>query len=136
MSNPINKLIAAKATILANQIAATLDNNLSTKAFTNPTSNYQAANTDVGRIISMPTGNLFLSTLVHNPGDAFEVFNNNATSSITITQNTGVTLYYANTSNSSGAPATGNRILSAKGRAMIGCVAANTYTISSGFGIF
>ena len=107
-----------------------------TKAFSNQTSGYAASNTDVGGIISVPSGNVFIKPSVHNPGDQIHIYNSNSTNTLTITQNTGVTIHYSNVLSATANSLTGNRILAPRGFATLTCVAPNNYVISTGSGVF
>lgn len=89
-----------------------------------------ASNTNLGKVISVGAGvsNVHITPLTFGVGDFFMVFNN-TDSQITITQNTGVTLYLPNIANTQGAAATGNRNVAARGYVTITTVAANTFVI-------
>jgi hypothetical protein len=89
----------------------------------NQTSSYTLTLADNGEVISLTTGNVFVTAGIFFPGNTVSVFNNSS-ANITITQNTSVTLYSAGTSN------TGNRILQQRGIATIVCVAANTFVVT------
>lgn len=78
-----------------------------------------------GKMIAVTTGNVFVPNAVFSAGDNITVYNNSA-ASITITQNTSVTMYQVGTAT------TGNRTLAQRGLATIFCVAANTFVISGG----
>ena len=95
---------------------------------------YIMANNDLGNIITVISGNVYIRTdSSFAPGSILRVFNNSSSFS-TITQNSGVTLYMANSVNSAAQAATGNRFLSPRGYATITCVAANTFVIT-GIGV-
>lgn len=97
---------------------------------------YIVANTDAGLVVAVPAGNVFIVDSAHIAGKQFSIYNSSTSSPLTVTQNTSVTIRLANTTNSSGAPLTGNRTLSPSGVAKFLCVAANTYVIVSGTGVF
>lgn len=96
---------------------------------------YVAANTDIGKVININQGvaNVFILPAVFNQGDFMMIFNN-TDSQITLTQNTGVTLYLPNVSNTQGAAASGNRNVAARGYVTLTTVAANTFVVS-GIGV-
>lgn len=77
---------------------------------------------DTGRTISTNT-TVFVPNAVFFAGNTVSLYNNSALS-ITVTQNTSVTMYLAGTAT------TGNRTLAQRGVATILCVAANTFVIS------
>ena len=89
----------------------------------NQTSSYILSLADNGEVISITTGNVFVTAGVFFPGNTVSVFNNSS-ANITITQNTSVTLYSAGTAN------TGNRILQQRGIATLVCVATDTFVIT------
>lgn len=89
----------------------------------NQTAAYLLTAADAGKFISLTTANVFVPTLVFSAGQVVSVYNNSA-AVITITQNTGVTMYLAGTAT------TGNRSLAQRGVATILCVAANTFAAS------
>jgi hypothetical protein len=82
---------------------------------------YALANTDTGETISTNT-TIYVPNSVFNAGNTISVYNNSS-ASITITQNSSVTMYLGGTST------TGNRTLAQRGLATIYCVAANTFVI-------
>lgn len=86
---------------------------------------YLLLEADAGKVISLTTGNVFVPNAVFSAGQAVSVYNNSA-ASITITENSSVTMYLAGTAT------TGNRTLAQRGVATILCVAANTFVISGG----
>jgi hypothetical protein len=77
---------------------------------------------DTGRTLST-TSTVFVPSAVFSAGQAITIYNNSA-SSITVTQNSSVTMYL------SGTATTGNRTLAQRGVATLLCVAANTFVIS------
>lgn len=89
----------------------------------NQTSSYLLTLSDTGKTISITTGNVFVPNAIFSAGHAVSIFNNSA-SSITITQNSSVTIYLGGTAT------TGNRTLAQRGIATMLCVAANTFVIS------
>lgn len=91
---------------------------------------YIMANSDLGNIITVISGNVYLRTdSSFTPGSILRVFNNSSSFS-TITQNSGVTLYMANNSNAQVQALTGNRFISPRGYCTITCVAANTFVVT------
>ena len=89
----------------------------------NQTASYTISLTDNGEVVSITTGNVFVTANVFFPGNTVTVYNNSS-ANVTITQNTGVTLQWAGLSN------TGNRILQQRGLATLVCVAANTFVLT------
>lgn len=89
----------------------------------NQTSPYILTLADTGKTVAITTGNVFVPNAIFSAGQAVSVYNNSA-ASITVTQNTSVTMYLAGTAT------TGNRTLAQRGVATVVCVAANTFVIS------
>lgn len=89
----------------------------------NQTASYTISLADNGEVISITTGNVFVTANVFFAGNTVTVYNNSS-ANVTITQNTGVTLQWAGLSN------TGNRILQQRGLATLVCVAANTFVLT------
>jgi hypothetical protein len=89
----------------------------------NQTASYTISLTDNGEVVSVTTGNVFVTANVFFAGNTVTVYNNSS-ANVTITQNTGVTLQWAGLSN------TGNRILQQRGLATLVCVAANTFVLT------
>lgn len=98
-----------------------------------PITVYATKSTDVGKTVSSNSGNVFVPAGVHSPGDTIYIHNNNTTSNITVTQNSGVTIYRANVT--LGHPAnTGNFYVSPKGYVTLICTEPNIFVVS-GMGI-
>ena len=91
----------------------------------NKTSYYSITANDIGKIISITTGGIAIPNAVFNAGDNITFYNNSG-SDQSISPNSGVTLYYAGSSNTTA------KILSQRGLATAICVAANTFVISGG----
>ena len=126
-------ILASRAAVnAALAIAATKSRLVSEMANTGP---YIAANTDIGKMILVSQGvsNVFVQPLTFSQGDLIRIFNN-TDSVITITQNTGITIYLTNTANTLGAASTGNRNVAPRGFVTLTTVAANTFVIS-GIGV-
>jgi len=87
------------------------------------TSSYTLVAGDAGKHISITTGGVTVPASVFSAGGAVSIYNNSS-SSQTITQDSGVTLRFAGTSN------TGNRTLAQYGVCTVLCVASNTFVIS------
>ena len=83
---------------------------------------YELAASDLGKTISTAS-TVYVAASIFNAGDVVSVYNNSA-SSITITQNTSVTMYLGGTAT------TGNRTLAQRGIATLLCVAANNFVIT------
>ena len=132
----IDKRIANLGFTVANTAANVAVKASFTKSFSIQNTGYSAANTDVGGIISVSSGNVFITVKAHNPGDQIHIYNANSTNTLTITQNTGVTIHFPNTTNVTASSLSGNRILAPRGFATLTCVAPNTYVISTGSGVF
>ena len=110
-------------TVVANS-SGTYDSlgNLRSIPIQGKTSSYQLASSDNGTTVSTNSG-ITVNGAVLSTSQAFTIFNNSS-SSITITQGSGVTMYYA------GNAVTGNRTLANYGVATILMVASNTFVIS------
>jgi len=83
---------------------------------------YGLVASDLGKTISTNT-TVYVPNTVFAAGDAISVYNNSS-ASITITQNSSVTMYLGGTAT------TGNRTLAQRGIATLLCVAANNFVIS------
>ena len=82
---------------------------------------YALGLTDTGETISTNT-TIYVPNATFGAGNTISVYNNSS-ASITITQNSGVTMYLGGTAT------TGNRTLAQRGLATVYCVAANTFVI-------
>lgn len=89
----------------------------------NQTASYLLTVSDTGKTVAITTGNVFVPNAVFTAGQSIGLYNNSA-ASITVTQNSSVTIYLAGTAT------TGNRTLAQRGIATVLCVAANTFVIS------
>jgi hypothetical protein len=89
------------------------------------TSAYVLVATDSGKQISITTGGVTVPASIFSAGDAIVIYNNSS-SSQTITQGSGVTMYLVGTAT------TGDRTLAQRGVASILCVGSNTFVISGG----
>ena len=87
------------------------------------TSGYSLVASDAGKLVTMTTGDCSVLQNVFSPGNAVTVYNNSS-SSFSILQGSGVTMYL------SGTTSTGNRTLHQRGMATIVCVASNTFSIA------
>ena len=87
------------------------------------TSGYTLVASDSSKLVTMTTGDCTVAQNVFSAGDAITVYNNSS-SSFSILQGAGVTMYLAGTSS------TGNRTLQGRGLATIVCAASNTFAIS------
>lgn len=85
---------------------------------------YGLAITDTGKTVST-SSTIFVPAGIFYPGNVVCLYNNSG-SSITVTQNSSVTLYQVGTAT------TGNRTLAQRGFASVICVDANTFVISGG----
>lgn len=83
---------------------------------------YGLVASDLGKTISTNT-TVYVPNTVFAAGDAISVYNNSS-ASITITQNSSVTMYLGGTAT------TGNRTLAQRGIATLLCVAANNFVIT------
>lgn len=95
--------------------------------------NYQTANyilslTDVGKLVVANSPNVFVTGSVFSAGQNIEIYNNTA-ANITVTQNTGVTMFL------SGTATTGNRTLAQRGYATLTCVVGSNTFVISGSGL-
>lgn len=91
----------------------------------NKTTGYVLTVNDIGKLISITTGNVWVPNAVFSSGDNITVYNDSG-SNQTINSNSSVTMYLVGTAT------TGNRTLSQRGLASIICVAANTFVITGG----
>ena len=87
------------------------------------TSGYSLVASDAGKLVTMTTGDCSVLQNVFSAGNAVTVYNNSS-SSFSILQGSGVTMYL------SGTTSTGNRTLHQRGMATIVCVASNTFSIA------
>ena len=81
--------------------------------------------TDSGKTVSITLGGVTVPSGIFAVGDTITIFNNSS-SSQTITQGSGVTMYYVGTAT------TGNRTLAQRGLCTVYCVAADTFVITGG----
>lgn len=141
MPSPINKAIDRRAAILAAQAANSAVVQSRTKDFAFPSVSYTPAANDVGKCISVAAGisrsNVFVRGNIYKTGDQFFVHNSSA-NTLTITQNTGVTIYMPNTISSTTEAATGNRLLAPRGIVTLLCTdsSTNTFVVMNGIGVF
>jgi hypothetical protein len=109
----------------ANTVALYSNNWANTR--TSPTSiqsaSYILAIGDLGRLIIANGANIYVTSGVFTSGQNISVYNNTAVN-LTITQNTGATLYLA------GGATAGNRTLAQRGYATISCLFGNTFVVS------
>ena len=89
---------------------------------------YILAEADNGKLINITTGGVTVNTSIFTVGNNITIFNNSS-SSQTITQGVGVTMYQAGTAT------TGNRTLAQRGICTIVCVANSTTFVISGAGL-
>ena len=89
------------------------------------TSAYTLVATDDGKFINITTGGVTVPSSVFSAGQTVTIYNNSS-SSQTITQGSGVTMYLVGTAT------TGNRTLAQRGLATVFCVASNTFVITGG----
>jgi hypothetical protein len=89
------------------------------------TSAYSLVATDDGKFINITTGGVTVPSGVFSAGQTVTIYNNSS-SSQTITQGSGVTMYLV------GSATTGNRTLAQRGLATVFCVASNTFVITGG----
>ena len=133
----INSSFATANTKLSNTNITIAGNLTSTGTFTDSksadvrdiplnrqTSPYGLVITDTGKTVST-SSTIFVPAGIFYAGNVICLYNNSS-SSITVTQNTNVTLYQV------GKATTGNRTLAQRGFASIICVDANTFVISGG----
>lgn len=85
---------------------------------------YTLLTSDAGKYISS-NANVVVPTSVFSSGQTVAIYNNSA-ASITVVQDTGVTMYNIGTAT------TGNRTLAQRGIATVFCVGANTFVIGGG----
>lgn len=99
------------------------------------TGSFQASNNEVGNVININsnTQNVYITANTFSRGDIVRIFNNTEIQ-VTVTQNTGVTLWYPNVTNTSAIAVSGNRILGSKGYMTLTAVGPNIFVVS-GVGI-
>lgn len=85
---------------------------------------YTLTANDAGKMFST-TANVAVPASIFSNGQNISIFNNSS-STITITQGSGVTMYLVGTAT------TGDRTLSQRGLATVVCTAANTFVITGG----
>lgn len=88
----------------------------------NQTIGYGLSLSDTGKVIATNTA-VYVPNTIFYAGNTISIYNNSA-SSITVTQNSSVTMYLAGTAT------TGNRTLAQRAVATLICVAANTFVIA------
>lgn len=125
-ANGVNANTIVGNTVQSQTIVIDSKGNLRDIPLNNQTVGYVLNANDIGKVVSTNT-TIYLVNSVFFSGNAVSVYNNSA-SSITITQNTNVTMYLGGTAT------TGNRTLAQRGVATILCVAANTF-VASGAGL-
>jgi hypothetical protein len=81
--------------------------------------------TDSGKTVSITLGGVTVPSSIFAVGDTITIFNNSS-SSQTITQGSGVTMYYVGTAT------TGNRTLAQRGLCTVYCVATDIFVITGG----
>lgn len=96
--------------------------NVRDRPILNKSAIYELALADIGKTIST-SANVYVPNTVFGAGNTLYIYNNSA-ASITVTQNTAVTMYLSGTST------TGNRTLAQRGFATLVCVAANNFVLS------
>ena len=96
-----------------------------TMALNSQTAAYTLQGTDDSKLVSITTGGILVPINVFVAGQTVTIFNNSIYTQ-TITQGTGVTMYFVGTVN------TGNRSLAPHGLATIVCVDNNTFVITGG----
>ena len=89
------------------------------------TTAYTLVASDVGKYINITTGGVTVPSGVFSSGDIISIYNN-STSTQTITQGVGVTMYIVGTAT------TGNRSIAQRGLASILCVGSNEFVMSGG----
>jgi hypothetical protein len=101
--------------------------NVRTLPIENKTSGYTLTTADNGQVVSITAGGVTVPSGVMTVGQVVTIFNNSS-SSQTITQGSGVTMYLA------GVGTTGNRTLGLYGVCTVLCVASNTF-VAAGSGV-
>jgi hypothetical protein len=95
----------------------------------NPQStSYTLVATDSGKFINITTGGVVVPSGVFSAGQSVTIYNNSS-STQTITQSSGVTMYQVGSAN------TGNRSLAQRGLCTVFCVGTNSFVITGG-GLF
>lgn len=91
---------------------------------TDTTSGYVLVKSDVGRTISITTGNVWVPNAVFSAGDNVVIYNNSNTSQ-SITPNSSVVMFEAGNTGNGGA-----KTLAGRGIATVYCTGANSFVIS------
>ena len=99
--------------------------NVRTVPINSQSSGYVLVSSDSGKFISITTGGVTIPSSVFTAGQSVSIYND-STSSQTITQGSGATLYQVGTVN------TGNRTLAQRGLCTVLCVGTNTFVITGG----
>jgi hypothetical protein len=99
--------------------------NVRTVPINSQSSGYVLISSDSGKFISITTGGVTIPSNVFTSGQSVSIYND-STSSQTITQGSGATLYQVGTVN------TGNRTLAQRGLCTVLCVGTNTFVITGG----
>lgn len=89
------------------------------------TTGYTLVATDNGKYVNITTGGVTVPSGIFTSGQSVTIYNNSS-SSQTITQGAGVTMYQVGTAT------TGNRTLAQRGLCTVFCVASNTFVITGG----
>lgn len=110
-------------TLAASSTVTDVVGNVRTIAQNAQTGAYVLVAADNGKHISITTGGVTVPQSIFSAGQNIVIYNNSA-SNQTITQGTGVTLYFGNDGT------TGNRTLGARGLCTVLCVASNTFVIT------
>lgn len=88
------------------------------------------ANSTTNRLITVTSGNVFITPGNFVPGDTFYIHNLSLSGNVMITQNTDVTIYHPNTGIPGGIANSGNKLVGPKGYITITCVSPNTFILS------
>jgi hypothetical protein len=116
--------------VMTNQVIANIGytgsqgNVIPTLGLNSQTTSYVLTANDNGGLVSITTGGVTVPNTIFTSGQNVTIFNNSG-SNQTITQGTGVTMYWISAN-------TGNRTLQPYGLATVLCVANNTFVISGG----
>jgi len=117
--------LGASAPITSSNTISDKIGNVRQVPFNNQSAVYTLAASDSGKTVSTNSG-VTVPTGVFSVGDNITIWNYSTTAAVTITQGTGVTMYWA------GQPSvtTGNRVLSFLGLCTIICTGTNQFAIS------
>lgn len=91
----------------------------------------EVSNTYTGNVLQVFTGNVFVDVnSAFTIGQYISIYNDSDTDTVTLTENTNVTLHYHNTVNVLSNTYTGNRLIGPKGYVTLTCVNTDVYIVT------